>query len=56
MAIRTGPAYMRQIDGAKVTRLTLGELRACLVAGDVERCRIGEQQSAEAIVAANVWW
>jgi hypothetical protein len=28
--IRTGAAYMRRVDGVTVTRLTLGDLLACL--------------------------
>jgi hypothetical protein len=36
--IRTGGAYMRRVDGANVTRLTLGDLLACLAASRIARC------------------
>jgi hypothetical protein len=51
-AIQTKRSYMRRVDGAKVTGLTLGELRPCREAGAVVRRRTGMQQSAYAKVVA----
>ena len=39
---------MWQVDGAKVTRLTLGDLHACLVLGSPQGGPMGAQESAEA--------
>jgi hypothetical protein len=40
---------MRRVDGAKVTRLTLGDLRICLVLVASRGAAMGVQKSAEAI-------
>src|SRR5512147_3029769 len=42
--IRRVPAYMRQVDGAKVARLTLGGLSACPGYG---RCATGAERRRE---------
>jgi hypothetical protein len=41
---------MQPVDGAKVTCLTLGGLRTLPLAGNIERCCIEAQSSAEVIV------
>lgn len=52
--IRRVPAYMRQVDGAKVARLTLGGLSSCPGYGGVLPALRGagreRQKSAEAVV------
>ena len=42
---------MRQVDGTKVTRLTLGGLPSCLVLLAPQGVGMGRQKSAEAIGA-----
>jgi len=49
---RIGRTYMRRVDGAKVTRLTLGGLLICQVLVASQGAAMGEQKSAEAIRAA----
>ena len=44
--------YMRRMYGAKVTRLSPGELWPCLVLGPLRGGPMGPQQSAAAVVAA----
>ena len=41
---------MRQVDGTKVTRLTLGGLPLCLVLPALQGVGMGRQTSAEAVV------
>ena len=43
---------MRRVDGAKVTRLTPGDLLICRVLGTLRGVPKDKQKSAEAIVAA----
>ena len=43
-------AYMRRVYGRKVTRLTLGDLSACLVLGRSRDRPMGGQKSAEGIL------
>lgn len=49
-AIQTKRLYMWRVDGAKVTRLTLGELRPCLEQAPLRNGVSGVQQSAKAKV------
>jgi hypothetical protein len=43
---------MRQVDGTKVTRLTLGNLPFCLVLPAPRGVGMGRQMTAEAVVVA----
>ena len=42
---------MRQVDGTKVTRLTLGSLWFCLVLLALQGVRMGPQMTAEVVLA-----
>ena len=44
---------MRRVDGAKVTRLTPGDLFVCHVLAALRGVAKGKQKSAEAVLAAS---